>query len=135
GTKDLAKVTRDDVERFRDACLRDGLSAKYVANALGFLHSVFEFGVRRGWVAVNPCRYVDAPRALDCDTAIRFLDAAEVEGLLRAVPTDAFGRVQGALYLAAVMTGMRQGELLALRWQDVDWAAQRIRVNRNYVDG
>jgi integrase len=33
------------------------------------------------------------------------------------------------------MTGMRQGELLALRWQDVDWSAQRIRVNRNYVNG
>jgi integrase len=43
--------------------------------------------------------------------------------------------VQRVLYLAAVMTGMRQGELLALRWQDVDWSAQRVRVNRNYVNG
>jgi integrase len=55
--------------------------------------------------------------------------------LLAAVPDDAFGRVRRVLYLAAVMTGMRQGELLALRWQDVDWVAQRVRVNRNYVRG
>ncbi len=135
GGKPIVKVSHDDVEAFRDGCLRDGLSAKYTANALGFLHSVFEFGVRREWLAINPCRYVDAPRAVETETAIRFLDSAEVEALLAAVRDATYGRVQRSLYLAAVMTGMRQGELLALRWQDVDWSAQRIRVNRNYVRG
>jgi integrase len=33
------------------------------------------------------------------------------------------------------MTGLRQGELIALRWQDVDWTAQRVRVRRNHVLG
>jgi integrase len=33
------------------------------------------------------------------------------------------------------MTGMRQGELLALRWLDVDWTAHRVRVRRNFVRG
>lgn len=33
------------------------------------------------------------------------------------------------------MTGLRKGELLALRWQDVDWPAGRVRVRRNYVRG
>jgi integrase len=135
GSRHLASVRRDEIEAFRDACIRDGLSAKYTANALGFLHSVFEFAVRRGWIAVNPCRYVDAPKALEADAAIRFLDATDVEALLRAVPRGSFGRVQRVLCLAAVMTGMRQGELLVLRWQDVDWSAQRVRVNRNYIRG
>jgi site-specific recombinase XerD len=35
--------------------------------------------------------------------------------------------------IAAAMTGMRQGELLGLRWQDVDWTASKIRVRQNYV--
>ena len=39
------------------------------------------------------------------------------------------------MYLTAAMTGMRQGELFALRWRDVDWSARRIRVRRNYVRG
>jgi integrase len=39
------------------------------------------------------------------------------------------------MYLTAAMTGMRQGELLALGWRDVDWTAQRIRVRRNFVRG
>ena len=33
------------------------------------------------------------------------------------------------------MTGLRRGELLALRWCDVDWLAQRVRVRQNYVRG
>jgi integrase len=39
------------------------------------------------------------------------------------------------MYLTAAMTGMRQGELLALRWLDIDWPAQRVRVRRNFVRG
>ena len=39
------------------------------------------------------------------------------------------------MYLAAAMTGMRQGELLALRWRDVDWPARRVRVRRSFVRG
>jgi integrase len=39
------------------------------------------------------------------------------------------------MYRTAAMTGLRQGELLALRWRDVDWQAQRIRVRQNYVLG
>jgi integrase len=49
-----------------------------------------------------------------------------------AVEHQALDRV---LYLTAAMTGLRQGELIALRWQDVDWAAQRVRVRRNHVLG
>jgi integrase len=40
-----------------------------------------------------------------------------------------------ALYLTAAMTGLRQGELVALRWRDVDWPAARVRVRQNYVLG
>ena len=46
-------------------------------------------------------------------------------------PDDALGRVDRALHLTAAMTGMRQGELFALRWMDVDWLAHRVRVRRN----
>jgi integrase len=44
-------------------------------------------------------------------------------------------RVERVLYLTAAMTGLRQGELIALRWTDVDWLARKVRVRRNYVRG
>jgi integrase len=58
-----------------------------------------------------------------------------VEALLRAAPDDPLGQIERVMYLTAAMTGMRQGELFALRWRDVDWSARRIRVRRNFVRG
>src|SRR5205807_816462 len=115
--------------------LDSGLKPKTIANALGFLSHVCEYAVKRRWVTSNTCRHVERPKSLEPDTALRFLDEEEVEALLRAVPQGDFGRVQRVLYLAAVTSGLRQGELLALQWRDVDWRAQRVRVRRNYVRG
>jgi integrase len=65
--------------------------------------------------------------------------AATAVYLYRATPEavleDDLARVDRALYLTAAMTGLRQGELLGLRWRDVDWAAQKIRVVRPFVRG
>ena len=65
--------------------------------------------------------------------------AATAIYLYRATPEavleEDLARVDCALYLTAAMTGLRQGELLGLRWRDVDWAAQKIRVVRPYVRG
>jgi integrase len=43
--------------------------------------------------------------------------------------------VERPLYLMAAMTGLRKGELLALRWRDVDWVAEKVRVRQSYVRG
>jgi integrase len=51
------------------------------------------------------------------------------------IPDDVLGAVERPLYLTAAMTGLRQGELIALRWKDVDWKASLIRVRRNYTRG
>jgi integrase len=83
----------------------------------------------------NPVKRVRRPAAPNSDSDVHALDAEELEALLRAVPDDALGHVERAMYVTAAMTGARQGELLGLRWQDVDWTAQRIRVRRNFVRG
>jgi integrase len=59
----------------------------------------------------------------------------EVEALASAAVEGEHQALDRALYLTAAMTGLRQGELIALRWSDVDWTAQRIRVRRSYVLG
>ena len=59
----------------------------------------------------------------------------EVEALASAAIEGEHQALDRALYVTAAMTGLRQGELLALRWSDMDWAAQRVRVRRSYVLG
>jgi integrase len=113
-----------------------GLSAKTVQNHLTFLHGVFAFAKRRGWVSSNPLLGVDRPRrAVSPIRRIRFLQPEELEAVVRAVPDDELGGVERALYQTAAMTGLRQGELLALRWRDVDWVAGLIRVADNFPRG
>ncbi|MGH2382184.1 MAG: site-specific integrase, partial [Candidatus Limnocylindria bacterium] len=59
-------------------------------------------------------------RPLTTSEARRFLDAA------RAHPLE-------ALFTLALTSGMRQGELLGLRWRDIDWAARRVSVHHTLV--
>lgn len=124
-----------------------GLSRKTIVNHLNFAHGVFAFAVKHGWCPSNPVAMTDRPAQEDADADIRFLNLAELEAVLRATATLASSAAEGeaepdvrgytdyAMYLTAAMTGLRQGELRALRWRDVDWPASVIRVRRSYTRG
>ena len=136
GPTPVGEIRREDVRGFAAALERKGLAPKSRANALGTLHSLIEFAIDEGWMTgENPVKRVEKTAVAETDPDVRFLETEEVEALLRAVPDDPLGHVERVMYLTAAMTGMRQGELFALRWRDVDWTARRIRVRRNFVRG
>ena len=113
---------------------RERLSPKTVNNHLNFLHGVFAHAVKRGWATRNPVEAVERPRT-HVDPDIRYLELAELEAVIRAVPDDVLGPLDAVLYLTAAMTGLRMGELAALRWRDVDWTARQVRVRRSFTRG
>jgi integrase len=131
----LDRIGRREVDALSAHMLKSGRSVKTVRNALGILHGIFELARREGWVLANPCTLVDKPRTTETDPDIRYLEPEELEALLRGVPDDDLGRIERRMYLMAAMTGMRQGELLALRWRDIDWPARRVRIRRSFVRG
>jgi integrase len=135
GEKELSRIEPRDVERYIAAKLRT-LAPKTVRNHLNTMHSLFEIGQRLGWCVGNPVKLADRPVIKQTETRIKFLDQAELEKLLASsYPDDAWGRIEPTLYLTAAMTGLRQGELLGLRWRDVDLAARKVRVVSPYVRG
>ena len=135
-TTPIDRIKPADVEAYLLAKSRAGLAVKTITNHLNFAHGVFRFALKRGWASSNPVAATDRPRAIHRDPDIRFLDGEELEALLRAVPReDVLGPTDHALYTVAAMTGLRQGELVALRWRDIDWTAGVVRVRRNYSRG
>jgi integrase len=103
-----------------------GTSCHHVAVVLGTL---LEDARRRRLIQANPARNVRAPRMQHRPKTI--LGEAEARRLLDAVRGDA----AEALYTLALTTGMRQGELLALHWRDVDLEAGRVNVRGTAVNG
>jgi integrase len=83
---------------------------------------------------VNPSHGVELPGVPE-QNEIRFLDEADWEAVLRHVTPGPYAALDRAFHLAAIMAGLGHGELIALRWRDVDWLAGRIHVRQNWVLG
>jgi hypothetical protein len=161
GGKPITDVKTAHGEALATGMLEAGRAPKTVRNVLTFLHSVFELALERGLVSVNPVRGATRPgrrRNGDANPDLQFLTVEELDAVIRAIPDeivvrepkssrrgksgpspppppDVLGPVLRVLVLAAAMTGLRQSELLGLRWRDVDWTVQRIRVRNAFVRG
>lgn len=122
------------IEDFIATKRQQGLAIKSIRNYLGLLQAIFALGVRRGWCSTNPVVAVDKPRDRR-EADVRYMSIAELERLLDAAPDDSLGQTERVLYLTAAMTGLRRGELLALRWQDIDQEVGVVRVRRTYTRG
>jgi integrase len=101
-----------------------GLSASTVQKVHHVLHKSLAQAVRWDLIARNPSDAVKAPRPTPEE--MRPLSAEEVRKLLEAAHGD---RLE-ALYVLAVHTGMRRGELLGLKWDDVNLENATVRVRR-----
>ena len=136
GDRALDKIRPEDVEDLMRAMSKAGVGAKSVRNYIGTLSAIFRFAMnpRRKWATSNPCEVIDLPPARTSEE-IRFLTIAEVDALAKAAVAGEHHALDRALYVVAAMTGLRQGELIALRWQDVDREARRVRVRRSHVLG
>jgi integrase len=134
GLRSLDEIDVDLVEAFIAFKRDEGKAIKSIRNFLGLLHAIFALAMKRGWCATNPVAAVDKPRNPH-NHDIRYLNSDELELLLLATTDDELGQLERALYLTAAMTGLRRGELLALRWQDVDWDAGVVRVRRTFSRG
>lgn len=124
GKVKVQKLTPQQVQAFYSKKIRDGLSPKTVNNVHVLLHKALDNAVKWNMLPRNVCDAVTPPRIPRKEKNV--LTREQAHTLLKEVKAH---RLEALLTLA-VTTGMREGELLALRWQDIDLEHGSLQVKR-----
>lgn len=124
GSKRLRNLSPAQVQNLYRQKLDSGLSRRTVQLIHTTLHKALKQAMKWGLVPRNVAEAVDAPRPQKKE--IHPLAPEQVKRFLEAAQGD---RLE-ALYGLAVTSGLREGELLGLRWQDVDLERRAVRVRQ-----
>jgi integrase len=127
GAVNLQKLHAHDIQKFYNELERGGKSAKTVRNIHGVFHSALDQAMKLGYIKQNPSSLCTLPRpvkkemkVMTDDTLGEFLDAIK-------------GERYETVYYIDVFTGMRQGEILGLTWDCVDFKAGTILIDKQLI--
>lgn len=125
----LGKLDPLQVQSFYRCKLDEGQSPASVLKMHSTLSKALKQAVRWRMIPINVCQAVVLPRITQPE--IQPLDADQMKALLKAAKdTDLY-----ALWALMATTGVRVGEALGLRWDDLDLKARTLRVNRTLYRG
>jgi len=127
GALTLHRLTRSHLEAFYTDLLEEGLAPSSVSHTHAVLSRALRDAVDQHLIARNPAYGARKPKVPI--RQVQTWSAREVSRFLASVKHDRLS----ALYLVAVTTGMRRGEVVALRWRDVDLEAGRATILQSYV--
>ena len=135
-TMDLQKLYRrmmsnGRVERIEAEHQPKGLSAKTVRNINQIISSAMDFAVAQKIITENPCKNVSLPKLEHNE--MNTIPAEQLQAFL----TEAKATGVYEMYYTDLATGLRRGELLGLKWSDIDWKNGIIKVRRQVarIDG
>jgi integrase len=111
----LSRLTAQGIQSYTSSKLAEGQSPSSVLYHYRVLHEALQHAIRWGLLVRNPTDFVDPPRLSHAE--MRTWDEEQVRLFLAEAKRSSR---HYTLYLTAILTGMRQGELLGLRWQDID---------------
>ncbi len=142
GDRALEEITSADIEAWRrqlssarfqeDPERRDShpLANNSKNRIVTLLHGVFARACKVHGLPVNPVASVEHhPVRISGD--IDVFSPEEVWALVRAATSEQ----DGAIFLTAAFTGLRRGELIAVRWRDIDFVGSVLRVRASYAGG
>ncbi len=123
GDMNLSAISTHKIQSLMAELLK-GRNPNTVNKHLTMLKTLFKHARKWGYLTVSPAediqKYRCEPKEMDC------LIPSEVQALLKHAEEP-----YKTLFLTAILTGLRRGELLGLQWGDVDWRSGVIRVRRS----
>lgn len=128
GRYKVKAISAELIEKFIAGLLESGLTPQTTVHYLRTLKIVLKQGVIWGYIGRNPGEYVKPPRTSQKE--IIFFSESELGILINAALPE-----HKALIATACLTGMRQGELLALSWDDIDFQNNRLYIRRAVSGG
>lgn len=128
----IEKITPDDIEQWRDELIDErGVSRRTANKCLTILGAVLERAIKAHGLLRNPVREVAKLRERYDPNQYDFYSPEEIEQLATGAASDQ----DRAIFLTAAFTGLRMGELIALRWGDVDFDTEALHVYGSYSLG
>jgi integrase len=125
------EITSERIDRYRVRMVKENVLAPRTINKrLAQLHAIFKRAQKTHGLPNNPVEGVERPPHKPSGD-FSALTSSEVK-LLAA---NAVNAQDGALFEVAAFTGLRLGELRALRWSDVDWLRRLVHVRRSFTRG
>ena len=130
-SRPIEDISDDDIERWKVGLgVESGMSNATRLKILTILSGIFERARKVHKLPRNPMAAIEKPiQRVRGD--IDVFSVEEVMALVRAAADEQ----DAAIYLTAALTGLRRGEIVALRWRDVDFAGPSIRVRASYTEG
>lgn len=127
GDYHIKDLTALDVERYVKKLVAEGFAKDTVSVNLGTVSRVFEYAEIQGYIDNNICKNIRIPKGLPKSTR----EAPTKDE--RSAIINSVDKHFGLFAYMAIMTGLRRAELLALTWDDIDFGANIIKVNKSVV--
>lgn len=127
GKVKIKDLRSEHIQTFYNYLLEKGVGTHTVIKIHMMLHSALKLAVRSGLTHRNVTELVMPPK--EPYREMKILNESQIGQLLATAYNT---RLEALLYLA-VTTGMRQMELLGLKWGDLDWSRHTIRVERQLI--
>jgi len=124
-------ISTTTVEKWIAKRQTDGMCIGMLRKIIVTFNQIMAYAVRHKMIDSNPVRDAERPRRKMDDVVkgnIAVLAPEQIRALLEATPNQK----HRTLFLTAIMTGARLGEILGLRWSDVDFEKKQIHIRRTF---
>ena len=124
GNTTVRKIQSYEIDTWLRQLEKNGKRAPYRKNTLLFLSQTMEYGCRKGYLHVNPCRYIQEQNGFQRDQTI--LTQKQIEHLLIDEKDHPFA----SFYAITLLLGLRISEAIGLSWKQINWEKRTVCINQ-----